>query len=66
MKRDLRVIYVSAGVRRHAGPWRERHETYSTAKLLDTIVRIEVKLESLFGLDTFAAKIANLEENIRN
>ena len=56
------ISYMSARMRGHAGPWRERHEAYSAAELLDTIVRIEVKLESLFSLDSFTAKIANLQQ----
>ncbi len=53
---------MSACVRGHAGPRRERHEADSAAELLDTIVRIEVKLESLLSLDSFATEIANLQK----
>ena len=56
------ILYMSACMRGHAGPRRERHEADSAAELLDTIVRIEVKLEGLLSLDSLATKIANLQK----
>ena len=44
----------------HAGSGSERHGTDIAAELFHSVVRVEVKLESLFGFHSFPAQIAHL------